>query len=260
MSESERTTVEQETSDSEAAEQTGSHVPVTVDVDDATVVSPKVVDVDPDEEKTTVSERTPFAQNVAPVGVAGSIAAGSEPAKVDPVTPVVVKPEVEKPVSAKPVPERPVVAKPAAARPASSPSRDRTGTVKSSRAGVRPARKARLRIAKLDPWSVMKTALMFSIATAIILFVAVAMLWSVIEASGALGMVQETLNALLGNPDGSGQVQVSAYIDRWRVLGFTAVVCGVNVILLTALATLWAFLYNLTSSVLGGLEVTLAED
>ncbi len=250
MSESERTTVEQETSDSEAAEQTGSHVPVTVDVDDATVVSPKVVDVDPDEEKTTVSERTPFAQNVAPVGVAGSIAAGSEPAKVDPVTPVVVKPEVEKPV----------VAKPAAARPASSPSRDRTGTVKSSRAGVRPARKARLRIAKLDPWSVMKTALMFSIATAIILFVAVAMLWSVIEASGALGMVQETLNALLGNPDGSGQVQVSAYIDRWRVLGFTAVVCGVNVILLTALATLWAFLYNLTSSVLGGLEVTLAED
>lgn len=260
MSESERTTVEQETSDSEAAEQTGSHVPVTVDVDDATVVSPKVVDVDPDEEKTTVGERTPFAQNVAPVGVAGSIAAGSEPAKVDPVTPVVVKPEVEKPVSAKPVPERPVVAKPAAARPASSPSRDRTGTVKSSRAGVRPARKARLRIAKLDPWSVMKTALMFSIATAIILFVAVAMLWSVIEASGALGMVQETLNALLGNPDGSGQVQVSAYIDRWRVLGFTAVVCGVNVILLTALATLWAFLYNLTSSVLGGLEVTLAED
>lgn len=260
MSESERTTVEQETSDSEAVEQTGSHVPVTVDVDDATVVSPKVVDVDPDEEKTTVGERTPFAQNVAPVGVAGSIAAGSEPAKVDPVTPVVVKPEVEKPVSAKPVPERPVVAKPAAARPASSPSRDRTGTVKSSRAGVRPARKARLRIAKLDPWSVMKTALMFSIATAIILFVAVAMLWSVIEASGALGMVQETLNALLGNPDGSGQVQVSAYIDRWRVLGFTAVVCGVNVILLTALATLWAFLYNLTSSVLGGLEVTLAED
>lgn len=250
MSESERTTVEQETSDSEAVEQTGSHVPVTVDVDDATVVSPKVVDVDPDEEKTTVGERTPFAQNVAPVGVAGSIAAGSEPAKVDPVTPVVVKPEVEKPV----------VAKPAAARPASSPSRDRTGTVKSSRAGVRPARKARLRIAKLDPWSVMKTALMFSIATAIILFVAVAMLWSVIEASGALGMVQETLNALLGNPDGSGQVQVSAYIDRWRVLGFTAVVCGVNVILLTALATLWAFLYNLTSSVLGGLEVTLAED
>ena len=85
-------------------------------------------------------------------------------------------------------------------------------------------------------------------------------LWSVIEASGALQTLQDTLNALIGNPDGSGTVQVSAYIDRWRVLGFTAIISGINVILLTALATLGAFLYNLSSSVLGGLEVTLAED
>ena len=101
---------------------------------------------------------------------------------------------------------------------------------------------------------------MFSIAVGIVLFVAVALLWSVIEASGALQTLQDTLNALLGNPDGSGTVQVSAFIDRWRVLGFTAIVSGINVILLTALATLGAFLYNLSSSVLGGLEVTLAED
>ncbi len=136
----------------------------------------------------------------------------------------------------------------------------RTGRVRTVGGTVRPARKARLRVAKLDPWSVMKVSLMFSIAVAVITFVAVALLWSVVEASGALQMLQDTLNALLGNPDGSGTVQVSAYIDRWRVLGFTAIVCGINVILLTALATLAAFLYNLSSSVLGGLEVTLAED
>ncbi|MGB3954410.1 MAG: DUF3566 domain-containing protein [Brooklawnia sp.] len=136
----------------------------------------------------------------------------------------------------------------------------RTGRVRTVGGTVRPARKARLRVAKLDPWSVMKVSLMFSIAVAVITFVAVALLWSVVEASGALRMLQDTLNALLGNPDGSGTVQVSAYIDRWRVLGFTAIVCGINVILLTALATLAAFLYNLSSSVLGGLEVTLAED
>ena len=143
---------------------------------------------------------------------------------------------------------------------AGSDSRARTGRVRDSRADIRPARKARLRIAKLDPWSVMKTSLMFAIAAGIILFVAVILLWSVIEASGALQALQETLNALLGNPDGSGQVQVSQFISRGRVLGFTAIVCGVNVILLTALATLGAFLYNLSGSVLGGLEVTLAED
>lgn len=148
-----------------------------------------------------------------------------------------------------------------AAKAAAGPVRDRTGRVKTTSSGtVRPARKARLRIAKLDPWSVMKTALMFSVAAAIILFVAVALLWSVIEASGALDTLQETLNSLLGNPDGSGSVEVSSFIDRWRVLGFTAIVSGINVILLTALATLAAFLYNLSSSVLGGLDITLAED
>lgn len=152
------------------------------------------------------------------------------------------------------------VVMPAPAKPGTGPTRDRTGRVKKTGGTVRPARKARLRIAKVDPWSVMKTALMFSIATAIILFVAIALLWSVVEASGALVKLQETLNALLGNPDGSGSLQVSAYIDRWRVLGFTAIVCGINVILLTALATLCAFLYNLSSTVLGGLEITLAED
>ncbi len=153
-------------------------------------------------------------------------------------------------------------AAPAAAKPAAGavPTRPRTGRVRTAGGTVRPARKARLRVARLDPWSVMKVSLMFSIAVGIVLFVAVALLWSVIEASGALQTLQDTLNALLGNPDGSGTVQVSAFIDRWRVLGFTAIVSGINVILLTALATLGAFLYNLSSSVLGGLEVTLAED
>lgn len=190
--------------------------------------------------------------------------------------PTAVNPVVKEPVVKEPVAEAtatvtaaadagataaPAMA-PAAAKPAAGavPTRPRTGRVRTAGGTVRPARKARLRVSRLDPWSVMKVSLMFSIAVGIIIFVAVALLWSVIEASGALQTLQDTLNALLGNPDGSGTVQVSAYIDRWRVLGFTAIVSGINVILLTALATLAAFLYNLSSSVLGGLEVTLAED
>ena len=175
--------------------------------------------------------------------------------------PTAVNPVVKEPV-AEATATVTAAAAPAAAKPAAGavPTRPRTGRVRTAGGTVRPARKARLRVARLDPWSVMKVSLMFSIAVGIVLFVAVALLWSVIEASGALQTLQDTLNALLGNPDGSGTVQVSAFIDRWRVLGFTAIVSGINVILLTALATLGAFLYNLSSSVLGGLEVTLADD
>jgi hypothetical protein len=45
-----------------------------------------------------------------------------------------------------------------------------------------------------------------------------------------------------------------------RVLGFTLLVSIIDVILLTAIATLAAFLYNMAAALLGGIEVTLAED
>jgi hypothetical protein len=45
-----------------------------------------------------------------------------------------------------------------------------------------------------------------------------------------------------------------------RVMGFTMLVAVVDVILITAIATLGAFLYNLAAGLLGGIEVTFAED
>ena len=45
-----------------------------------------------------------------------------------------------------------------------------------------------------------------------------------------------------------------------RVLGFTMLVSVIDVVLITAIATLGAFLYNMAASLLGGIEVTLAED
>lgn len=124
----------------------------------------------------------------------------------------------------------------------------------------RPARRARLRISRLDPWSVMKTSFMFSIAFAIITFVAVWVLWAIVDASGTLDEVQSLIDSLAGNPDGSGGIAIGNFVDQWRVLGFTAIWCVVSVVLTTALATLMGFLYNLAAGVLGGLEVTLAED
>ncbi|MDP8932371.1 MAG: DUF3566 domain-containing protein, partial [Actinomycetota bacterium] len=50
------------------------------------------------------------------------------------------------------------------------------------------------------------------------------------------------------------------YVGTSRVLGFTMLVAAVDVVLLTAIATLGAFLYNMAAALLGGVEVTLAED
>ena len=53
---------------------------------------------------------------------------------------------------------------------------------------------------------------------------------------------------------------VENYVGTSRVLGFTMIVAVVDVVLITAIATLGAFLYNLAAALLGGIEVTLAED
>ena len=44
------------------------------------------------------------------------------------------------------------------------------------------------------------------------------------------------------------------------MIGFTMLVAVIDVVLLTAIATLGAFLYNMAARLLGGVEVTLAED
>lgn len=134
---------------------------------------------------------------------------------------------------------------------------DRNETRPSSDKGRR-TRKARLRLSRIDPWSVMKTALLFSIAFGIISVVAVAVIWQIIMASGALDSINKAAQALLGSQ--GQEFDLGRYVNGGRVIGFTALIAVPEVIIFTALATLFSFLYNLSATVLGGLEVTLAED
>ncbi|WP_373887113.1 DUF3566 domain-containing protein [Acidipropionibacterium jensenii] len=126
--------------------------------------------------------------------------------------------------------------------------------------GIRRTRKARLRISRVDPWSVMKTSLLFGVAGAIIFFVAVWVVWGVIGASGAFDSMNKAVNDLIASPTSQDKFQLSDYLNTGRVLGLTAIIGAVDAVLFTALATLFSFLYNLAAQVMGGLEVTLAED
>lgn len=120
-------------------------------------------------------------------------------------------------------------------------------------------RKARLRLTHIDPWSVMKTAFLLSIAFGIVTVIAVAMVWSVLGAAGVWDSINKTVQDVLGGESGS-TFDVENYVGTSRVMGFTMIVAVVDVVLITAIATLGAFLYNLAAALLGGVEVTLAED
>ena len=128
-----------------------------------------------------------------------------------------------------------------------------------TQARPRGTRRARLRLVHLDPWSVMKTSFLLSIAFGIVTVVAVAVVWSVLDAAGVWDSINSTVTDVVGG-ESAETFDVQNYVGTSRVLGFTMVVAVADVLLITAIATLSAFLYNLAAALLGGIDVTLAED
>ncbi|MFD9905799.1 DUF3566 domain-containing protein [Streptomyces sp. NPDC059063] len=136
------------------------------------------------------------------------------------------------------------------------------GAVRRPRTGARTTprtRKARLRVAKADPWSVMKVSFLLSIALGICTIVAAAVLWMVMDAMGVFSTVGGTISEATGSNESNG-FDLQAFLSLPRVLMFTTIIAVIDVVLATALATLGAFIYNLSAGFVGGIELTLAED
>ncbi|MFT4287892.1 DUF3566 domain-containing protein [Nocardioides sp.] len=135
----------------------------------------------------------------------------------------------------------------------------RTGESKDVARKGRPVRRARLRLTRIDPWSVMKTAFLLSIALAIVTVVSVFIVWSVLGAAGVWDSINSTVQDIVGG-DEALTFDIKDYLGTSRVMGFTIIVSVVDIVLLTAVATLTAFLYNMAAALVGGIDVTLTED
>ncbi|MEU1460660.1 DUF3566 domain-containing protein [Streptomyces sp. NPDC005727] len=146
--------------------------------------------------------------------------------------------------------------------PQAYPAQTPTGAVRRPRTGARTAprtRKARLRVAKADPWSVMKVSFLLSIALGICTVVASAVLWMVMEAMGVFSTVGGTISEATGSNEANG-FDLQSFLSLPHVLTFASIIAVIDVVLATALATLGAFIYNLSAGFVGGIELTLAED
>ena len=126
-------------------------------------------------------------------------------------------------------------------------------------AAKKPARRARLRLTRIDPWSVIKTSFLLAIAFGVVTVVSVFIIWSVLATAGVWDSVNQAVQDVVGGEE-AGSWDIEKYVGMSRVMGFTMLVAVVDVILITAIATLGAFLYNMAAALLGGVEVTLAED
>lgn len=138
-----------------------------------------------------------------------------------------------------------------------------TTTVSQSPIAVGPAaavrkgpRRARLAVRRVDPWSTLKFAAVYSVALLVVLLVAVVVLYAIVDSMGVIDSIRTFLRDV--DPPKPGH-DVASYLSFGWVLGVSLVFGLVNVILITALATLSAFVYNICSDLVGGVEVTLTE-
>lgn len=111
-------------------------------------------------------------------------------------------------------------------------------------------------VSRIDPWTVMRMSFLLSLAIAVITVVAVVLLWSLLAVGGVFSSVQTTVNDIVGD----GSVAFTQYFGLGRILVLAVVVSVIDVILITAIATLGAFLYNLAASVVGGIEISVTEE
>jgi ABC-type glycerol-3-phosphate transport system permease component len=130
---------------------------------------------------------------------------------------------------------------------------------------VRTVRRAKVAVTRVDPWSVMKISFALWVALAIVILIATAILWWVLDSSGVFDQLSQSIVKVTGTthrqrqPDDDSTFQLKNYISFGRVMGVTTILVVINTILLTALSTLAAFLFNLSAGLVGGVDVTLTE-
>lgn len=137
-----------------------------------------------------------------------------------------------------------------AARPAPAAS--------AARQGQAEARDAQLVLARIEPWSVMKFSFMLSLIGWIVLFVVVAVFYFLFSALGVFHSIEQTVG-LVTSSKGNAGTNAASWFSAGTVLGYTMIAGAIDVVLITALATFGAAIYNVVTRISGGIEVTLQE-
>lgn len=148
----------------------------------------------------------------------------------------------------------------APARPSVAQAEPGTTTTQTSPAvkkAVPGPRRVRLAVARIDPWSAMKLSFLLSIALGIMMIVATIVFWMVLDGMYVFTEVDRLVQEVLGD---AADVNVLQYVEFKRVVSLATIIAIVDMVLLTALATIGAFLYNVVASLVGGVHLTLIDE
>ncbi|NLF03661.1 MAG: hypothetical protein GX593_01380 [Actinomycetales bacterium] len=120
-------------------------------------------------------------------------------------------------------------------------------------------RRVRLAVSRVDPWSVMKLSFLLSVAVGIMIVVATVAAWTMIDNLGVFASTDQLIREILG-AESAEKLNIMQYFTFDRFVSGATLIAVVDVVLLTALSTIGAFLYNITAALVGGLHLTLTDE
>lgn len=147
--------------------------------------------------------------------------------------------------------ERRPADRPAPKKSAPAPARSAPTQVGGS-GGLR----ASVQIRRIDPWATFKISAVLAIVGFFIWMISVAVLYLILDGMGVWDQVNSSFGTLVTADGSSTQGDI---IGAGTVFGYALLLGAINAILLTALATIGSYIYNLCADMIGGAEVTLAD-
>jgi hypothetical protein len=125
------------------------------------------------------------------------------------------------------------------------------------RTNVNPdAKRVQLRLVNIEVWSAARAGFFVTVAIGVATIVGFFAMWLVV---GQLGLFA-SLNTLLAGAFGDGGIDVEQQLSLPRVLSFAFGVSIFNVIVGTALAALYAMIFNVIGKITGGIAVSFTNN
>ena len=145
---------------------------------------------------------------------------------------------------------------------AQSDGADAPASSKGSKKGkktVAGPRRVRLSLTRINPLSVMKVSFLLSVAAGIMLVVAAAFVWFMLDAMHVFSTIRDLVGTVMDSKS-NAYTALLEYLKLSRAISMATIIAVINIILATALSTIGALLYNVTAAFVGGVHLTLADE
>lgn len=114
-----------------------------------------------------------------------------------------------------------------------------------------------LSLTRLNAWSVAKVSFMMSLAWGIIQIIAAGLVWMLLN---VVGVFDQLTQIVASTGLDAGGLNLTDVFSLSSVLSAVTIFSIIEIVLFTLLAAIVALIYNVVSSLVGGVHITLGDD